>query len=99
MLIPTPVVTKITDKGYLLIPAKIRKALGMKPQGEVFLYPVIEDKKLFLEPLGEGNIIEMAYGLLKRRKGEKPMTEKLLEERKRDLLREETKFNSLSRGE
>lgn len=90
-----PQILDVSAKGEILIPAVLRKALGIKPKGKIFLYPVIEDKKILIEPIEEEDIIEMAYGMLKKKKGEKPMTEKLLEERKRDLIREETKFDSL----
>lgn len=91
MLLPT--IVDVSPKGQILIPAAIRKALGVKPNGKVFVAPDLEKKTIIIEALEGKGIIDFAYGMLKRKKGEKSMTRELLEERKRDLKREEKKIN------
>lgn len=95
MLLPT--IVDVSPKGQILIPAAIRKALGVKPNGKVFVAPDLEKKKIIIEVLEGEDIIDFAYGMLKRKKGEKSMTRELLEERKTDLKREEIKFNRFKR--
>lgn len=84
-----PQILDVSDKGEILIPVKIREALGIKPKGKVFLYPQIEEKKAEIESCPE-NIIEATYGMLASKDG-RLWTKELLEERKRDLKREEIK--------
>ena len=91
MLFPT--IVDVSPKGQILIPAAIRRALNIKPKSQVFVIPDLEKKKIMIEVLEGKDIIDFAYGMLKRKKGEKSMTQELLEERKRDLKREEAKIN------
>ncbi|OGK08523.1 hypothetical protein A2767_05495 [Candidatus Roizmanbacteria bacterium RIFCSPHIGHO2_01_FULL_35_10] len=88
-----PQIVDVSEKGQILIPVAIRKALGIRPKGKVFLYPKVEEKKMLLEPLEGNDIIESTFGMLAKDKSRgKSMTQKLLEERRRDLAGEETTF-------
>lgn len=89
-----PQVVDISDKGQLLIPVDFRRSLGIKPKGKVFVWPDEKEKKLTIRPLRKENIVEATYGMLASNDG-KSWTQELVEERRRDLIREETKFDSL----
>jgi AbrB family looped-hinge helix DNA binding protein len=76
-------VVKTSSKGQLVIPAKIRKELGIKPGQKVNL--TLADGKAVITPLPE-DPIKALRGLLK----DKPsMTKALLEDRKKEIDREE----------
>lgn len=91
MLLPT--IVDVSPKGQILIPADIRKALGVIPRGKVFIFPDIEEKKMVVEALEGENIIKYAYGMLRKKKGKQSMVKELLEERRRDLETEERRIN------
>ena len=89
-----PQIVDISDKGQMVIPVDMRRFLGIKPKGKVFVRPDEVEKKLTVTPIKEDNIIEATYGMLASNDG-KSWTRELVEERKRDLTREEIKFDSL----
>jgi len=79
---------KVSAKGWVVIPASLRKKYGIKPgmtveiedgDGKIIIFPGVKD------PIEEG------YGLLA---GGPSLTEELLAERARDLEREEAKIRS-----
>lgn len=82
-----PTLLEVSNKGQILIPSAIRKALGIRPMGKVLLYPMIKDKKAFLEPLTK-DPIEAACGMFANNDKES-WSEELLQERLKDLKKEE----------
>lgn len=82
-----PTLVDVSNKGQILIPSAMRKALGIKPKGKVILYPFKEDKQLVIEPMDK-DPIEAACGMLV--DGSKSLWSKeLIQERLRDLKKEE----------
>lgn len=80
-------IVKTSTKGQVVIPAEIRKKIGLKPGGKV-LVAISDDKKITIEPI-PADPIEVLRGSLK---GTPSLTRALLEERHEDRKREETKF-------
>jgi len=76
-------IVKTSSKGQIVIPAEIRKKLGIKP-GQKVAFTLVEDKAL-IEPLPE-DPIKALRGILK---GKPSMTKALLNERKKEIEREE----------
>lgn len=79
----------VTTKGQLVIPARIRRKLGIKPgtkvcfverEGEILFQPVTKD------------YIRSICGMLK---STTSVTQELLADRKKDKQREETKLEKL----
>ncbi|MFQ5639801.1 MAG: AbrB/MazE/SpoVT family DNA-binding domain-containing protein [bacterium] len=81
-----PVVT-ISSKGQLVIPSKIRKALGIKSNSRVRVTVSDDKTTLLLEPLPD-NPIESLTGIFENHAGS--LANELLEEREKDLGHEET---------
>lgn len=82
-----PTLLDVSNKGQILIPAAIRKALGIKPKGKVLLYPLKKDRKAFIESLDK-DPIEAACGILADARKEL-WSEELIKERKEELEKEE----------
>ena len=80
-------IVTISTKGQLVIPAKIRKALGITSNSKVRVSLSDDKTKLLLEPLPD-NPIETLTGLFENYTGS--LAEELLNERKNDLGHEET---------
>lgn len=76
-------IVKTSSKGQIVIPAKIRKKLGIKP-GQLVNLTVVEDKA-FITPIPE-DPIRALRGILK---GKPSMAQALVEERKEEVKREE----------
>ncbi|CAD7774965.1 hypothetical protein BLFGPEAP_01220 [Candidatus Methanoperedenaceae archaeon GB50] len=77
------ILVRVSPKGYILIPKKLRKRYGVKPGSKVQL---MEDAgKLIVKPVPE-DPIEAACGFLK---GEFSLTEDLLKEHQKELKNEE----------
>jgi AbrB family looped-hinge helix DNA binding protein len=77
---------RISSKGWVVIPADIRKRYGLKPGDEVNVIDyggVISLVPVRKDPINEG------YGMLA---GAGPLLDDLLEERRRDLEAEERKY-------
>lgn len=85
-----PTIMNVSAKGQVVIPAKFRKLLGVKPKGTVMLIPKVKEKKVELVPM-EKDPIESLHGFLKG-KVKKSLTKELLEDRKKDLEYEERSF-------
>ncbi|HEX5478193.1 MAG TPA: AbrB/MazE/SpoVT family DNA-binding domain-containing protein [Dehalococcoidia bacterium] len=88
---------KVSSKGWVVIPKEIREEMGLRPGDEVAMYlwpPAFNMKQdrglytLYVTRVPE-NPIELVSGMFKRLPGERPMTEVLLEERRRELVEEE----------
>ncbi len=77
-----PVIMKLSSKGQVVIPAKFRKALNIKPHQSVMLIPKIADKEIILTSI-EQSPIDALHGFLKG-KTKKSLTKALLEDRKKD---------------
>lgn len=73
---------KVSQKGWVVIPAELRKKYNLEPGSEV--YVVDYGGVLALIPAHE-NPIEAGAGLLK---GETSLTEALLEEHRKEIQRE-----------
>lgn len=89
-----PKIIDVSDKGQILIPVDLREAFGIKPKGKVLVLPDVKNKKIELKQILSNDIIETTFGMLKRKKGGKSMSKKLLEDRKQDFAREENKFKN-----
>ncbi len=84
---------KISSKGWIVIPAEIRKKHGLKPGDEVHVIDyggVISLVPVRKDPIREG------YGLLR---GAGPLLDDLLEERRRDLDAEDRKYQHFADDE
>lgn len=79
----------ITTKGQMVVPAKVRRSLGIKPGTRV----VVDLKKGSFEvrPITEA-YIDSVQGILQRRPGEKPMTQELVEEHAAEVAKEEAQL-------
>lgn len=86
-----PIVT-LSSKGQLVIPKKIREALGIKPRQKVF-FKIVKDHLVEIAPLPEDPVRHFC-GIFK----EGPsLTGALLKEREEDKKREDKKLNRLIR--
>jgi|APFre7841882590_1041340.scaffolds.fasta_scaffold92613_1 AbrB family looped-hinge helix DNA binding protein len=86
-----PIVT-LSSKGQLVIPKKIREALGIKPRQKVF-FKIVKDHLVEIAPLPEDPIRHFC-GFFK----EGPsLTGALLKEREEDKKREAKKLNRFLR--
>jgi AbrB family looped-hinge helix DNA binding protein len=76
----------VTSKGQLVIPAKIRRRYNIKTGTRVNF---IEDNgKIILQPVTR-EYIESFRGIFKRKPGEKPVTQELIEEHAEEVRRDE----------
>ncbi|MEW6300078.1 MAG: AbrB/MazE/SpoVT family DNA-binding domain-containing protein [Thermodesulfobacteriota bacterium] len=80
-------IVKTLAKGQVVIPAALRKKIGLRPGSKVLL-TVVGDKKLTLEVVPD-DPIEALRGIF--REGTS-LTEELLIERQKDTQHEEQKF-------
>ena len=80
----------VTTKGQLVIPARIRRKLGIKPGTKVCF--VERGGNILFQPVTK-EYIRSVCGMLK---STASVTEELLSERKKDREREETKLEKLS---
>lgn len=85
-------IVKTLAKGQVVIPAEIRKKIGLKP-GRKVLITVESERRIALEPLSEDPIRDLR-GVLR---GGPSLTRALLQERRRDRQHEEKKFARLIR--
>jgi AbrB family looped-hinge helix DNA binding protein len=76
----------VTSKGQLVIPAKIRRKLGIKPGTKICF--VERDHEVLFQPITKEHIRNMA-GMLK---SPTSVSVELLRERRMDREREERKF-------
>jgi len=79
---------KVSAKGWVVIPAPLRRKYGIEPGTMVEIEDA--DGKIVIFP-GAKDAIEEGYGLLA---GKPSLLEELLAERARDLEREETKIRA-----
>jgi len=80
-------IVKLSAKGQVVIPAKIRNTIGLTPGGKV-LVTLADNKKVTIEPIPD-DPIEAACGMLR---GGPSLTTALLKDRREELQREENKF-------
>lgn len=80
-------VVKMSAKGQVVIPSKLRDQIGLRPGGTV-LVTLTGERKVVIEPV-PADPIEAACGMFH---GGPSLTKALLEDRKEDLAREEKKF-------
>jgi AbrB family looped-hinge helix DNA binding protein len=79
----------VTTKGQLVIPARIRRKLGIKPGTKVCF--VERGNEILFQPVTK-EYIRSVCGMLK---SDTSVTEDLLEERKKEREREEAKLEKL----
>ena len=79
----------VTSKGQLAIPVKLRRKYNIKKGTRVNF--VEDNGKIVIQPVTR-EFIESVCGMLKRKPGEKPATQELLEDRAEELRREEEKI-------
>jgi AbrB family looped-hinge helix DNA binding protein len=84
-------VMRMSAKGQVVIPAEIRKSLGVKPGTYCYLH--VQDGELIIMPRPE-NPVESLRGSF-RRFGTESLTEDLLRERALDKEGEERKYQRL----
>lgn len=84
-------VVKMSSKGQLVVPAEMRKKLGIKPGQKVNL--ALVDGKAVITPLPEDPIKALRGAL----KGRPSMTKALLEDRRKEIEREEKVTSRLLR--
>ncbi len=76
----------VTSKGQIVIPASVRKKLNIRKGTKFVVF--VEENKIILEPAE--NVIQKGKGLLK--EGGEEILKYLLEERKREVEREELRL-------
>ena len=79
-------VVKTSAKGQVVIPAKIRQEIGLKPGGKVLVTSA--GKRAIIEAVPE-DPIDATCGMLR---GGPSLTKALVEDRREELEREEKKF-------
>jgi len=87
---PTVDVAYVTTKGQLVIPARIRRKLGIKPGTKVCF--VERGGEILFQPVTK-EYIRSVCGMLK---SNTSVTQELLTDRKKDKEREEAKLEKLS---
>jgi AbrB family looped-hinge helix DNA binding protein len=85
-------IVKTLAKGQIVIPADIRKKIGLKP-GRKVLLTLVGERKVAIEPVPD-DPIDAACGMLQ---GGPSLTRALLQERREDHAREEKKLARLIR--
>lgn len=83
MDLPNNLKAKVSAKGWVVIPASLRKRFGLKPGTIVDFYE--EGDKIALVPRSE-DPVEAVHGKLS---GKTSLTDALLEDRAEELMREE----------
>ena len=78
-------ITKVSEKGQIVIPSALRKKYGIKPKSEVLIGDL--NGKIVIVPVLKDPVKE-ARGILK---GGRSLTQALLEERQKELEREEVR--------
>jgi AbrB family looped-hinge helix DNA binding protein len=81
-------VTTVSTKGQIVIPAWIRKSLGLRPKSKLLVKLSDDKQRVLVEPLPE-DPIESACGFLS---GGVSLTQALLEERREEYRLESEKF-------
>ncbi len=76
----TVTITTVSTKGQIVIPAWIRKSLGLKPKSKLVVKLSDDGQRVLVEPLPE-DPIESACGFLS---GGISLTQSLLEERRQE---------------
>ncbi len=88
-------ILKVSPKGAVVIPTKIRSKYGIKPGMRVAISEM--ESGIQIMPIPD-DPVTMGRGLLKKQAG-KSLTDILLAERKRDLQKEEAKAQKKLEGE
>lgn len=83
-----PKVVDVSEKGQILIPVGMRKALGVRPKSKVFLLPFKKENKIEVKPIKK-SLVEELCGVFADVDKKSSWAKELLEERQRDLKREE----------
>ena len=79
---------KVSAKGWIVIPAALRKHFGLKPGTIVEVQEM--DEKIVITP-GTKDPVDEFYGKLG---GKRSLTEALIEDRRKELSREEAKVRT-----
>ncbi len=76
----------MTSKGQIVVPAKLRRRLGLKPGTKVYF--IERDRDILFQPVTK-EYLKSVHGMLK---SETSMTKELLKERAKDREREEARI-------
>jgi len=79
----------VTTKGQLVVPARIRRRYGIKPGTRINF--VEENGRIIFQPVTR-EYIDSFCGVFKRKPGEKPVTQQLIEEHAEEVRRDEEKL-------
>lgn len=82
-----PTIADISNKGQVLIPSALRKALGFRQQGKIMIIPNLHDQTLTLKPVKATDIVLAGHGLLSS-PDSKAWSKDLLADRQADQLHE-----------
>lgn len=82
MILPT--IQKVSSKGQVVIPAKIRKTLGIKAGTELIISADEKEKKITASPAPE-DPIKAAKGVLRKYGFNKKILKEMLEEKKKEV--------------
>lgn len=85
---PNKLKSKVSSKGWVVIPALLRKRFGIKPGTSIEFQEI--DEKIFLIPENE-DPVDAFFGKLP---GKKSLTEALLEDRVKEMRREEARVRT-----
>lgn len=83
--------TTATTKGQIVIPSSVRRKLDIREGTRIKVEVDEEGHRIILKPITRRSIAVLR-GILKGKRGGKSATQELLEERARDLKREEAKL-------
>lgn len=80
-----------TSKGQIVIPSTLRRKYGIREGTRIRIEDDERTRTIVLKPVTRQHI-QRFRGILKRKRGQKPVTELLIEDRTRELKREEAKL-------
>lgn len=84
---------RVSAKGWVVIPKAIRDELGIKPGDEVQLMLSEGGKELYArKALSRAELVKSLRGKYKLLPGERPWTESLLDDRRKEVEQEDRKF-------
>ena len=93
---------KVSEKGWIVIPKQIREVMELRPGDEVqlFFWPSLQSEGSpgHLSVFKDSGAFRSDRGAFKYLRGEKPITEELVDERRAEVEREERDTREWRRG-
>ena len=83
-----PTIVDISEKGQILIPVNVRKALGFKPKGKAYLIADPKKQTLTVQAL-QHDVVDELCGKFADKEKDVSWTDELEKERKTQLQQEE----------